>query len=108
MKKTKPIIIGKEALVGLIVDKCEANKDDENKKITKKDTRMYLEAFLEVVEEQLRAGNKIQLVGFGTFEVVERAAREGRNPQTGETMMFNATKTPKFKPGKPLKDAINA
>ena len=56
----------------------------------------------------LKAGDKIQLVGFGTFEVSERAAREGRNPRTGETMVIEASKTPKFKAGKALKDLVNA
>ena len=58
-------------------------------------------------EKALKAGDKVQLVGFGTFEVSERAAREGRNPQTGETMTIAACKAPKFKAGKALKDAIN-
>ena len=66
-----------------------------------------LKAFVDVVAEQLKAGDKVQLVGFGTFEVSERAAREGRNPQTGETMTIAACKAPKFKAGKALKDAIN-
>ena len=61
----------------------------------------------DVVTEQLKAGDKVQLVGFGTFEVSERAAREGRNPQTGKTMTIAACKAPKFKAGKALKDAIN-
>ena len=60
------------------------------------------------IAEQLKAGEKIQLVGFGTFEVSERAAREGRNPRTGETMTIEASKTPKFKAGKALKDLVNA
>ena len=65
-------------------------------------------AFTDVVAEALKAGDKIQLVGFGTFEVSERAAREGRNPRTGETMTIEASKTPKFKAGKALKDLVNA
>ena len=65
------------------------------------------EAFTDVVAEELKKGEKIQLVGFGTFEVSERAAREGRNPQTGEAMTIAASKTPKFKAGKALKDSIN-
>ena len=60
-----------------------------------------------VVSEELKKGEKVQLVGFGTFEVSERAAREGRNPQTGETMEIKASKTPKFKAGKALKDMMN-
>ena len=57
--------------------------------------------------EQLKAGDKIQLVGFGTFEVAERAARTGKNPQTGEAINIPASKAPKFKAGKALKDVVN-
>ena len=60
-----------------------------------------------LVTEELKKGEKVQLVGFGTFEVSERPAREGRNPQTGETMTIAASKAPKFKAGKALKDAVN-
>ena len=66
-----------------------------------------LKAFEEVVTETLAADGKVQLVGFGTFDVAERAAREGRNPQTGEAMPIPASKAPRFKAGKALKDAIN-
>jgi len=76
--------------------------------LTQKDAEKALKAFTEVVADELKKGDKIQLVGFGTFEVAERAAREGRNPQTGETMTIAACKAPKFKAGKALKDAINA
>ena len=79
----------------------------EKAEISKKDSEKALKAFVDVVTEQLKAGEKVQLVGFGTFEVSERAAREGRNPQTGETMKIEACKAPKFKAGKALKDAIN-
>lgn len=79
----------------------------EKAEISKKDSEKALKAFVDVVAEQLKAGDKVQLVGFGTFEVSERAAREGRNPQTGETMTIAACKAPKFKVGKALKDAIN-
>ena len=79
----------------------------EQAEISKKDAEKALKAFVDVVTEQLKAGDKVQLVGFGTFEVSERAAREGRNPQTGETMKIAACKAPKFKAGKALKDAIN-
>ncbi len=75
--------------------------------VTKKEAEAVLKAFTDVVTEELRNGGKIQLVGFGTFEVGERAAREGRNPKTGETMTIAASKAPKFKAGKALKDAIN-
>lgn len=79
----------------------------EQAEISKKDSEKALKAFVDVVTEQLKAGEKVQLVGFGTFEVSERAAREGRNPQTGKTMKIAACKAPKFKAGKALKDAIN-
>ena len=76
--------------------------------LSKKDADAAVKAFTDVVAEALKAGDKIQLVGFGTFEVSERAAREGRNPRTGETMTIEASKTPKFKAGKALKDLVNA
>ena len=75
--------------------------------LTQKDAEKALKAFTEVVTAELKKGEKIQLVGFGTFEVSERAAREGRNPLTGEAMTIAACKAPKFKAGKALKDAIN-
>ena len=76
--------------------------------LSKKDAEAALKAFTETVAEELKKGEKIALVGFGTFEVSERAAREGRNPQTGATMTIAASKAPKFKAGKALKDMINA
>ena len=79
----------------------------EQADMTKKDAEKALTAFTEVVSKELRNGGKVQLVGFGTFEVAERAAREGRNPQTGETMKIAAAKAPKFKAGKALKDEVN-
>ena len=75
--------------------------------MSKKDTEKVLKAFEEVVVEELVKGGKVQLVGFGTFDVAERAAREGRNPQTGEVMPIAASRAPRFKVGKPLKDAVN-
>ena len=81
---------------------------EEKAEISKKDSEKALKAFIDVVTDELKNGGKIQLVGFGTFEVSERAAREGRNPQTGKTMKIEACKAPKFKAGKALKDAINA
>ena len=80
----------------------------EKTQLSKKDADAALKAFIDVVAEELKKGEKIQLVGFGTFEVSERAAREGRNPQTGETMTISASKSPKFKAGKALKDLVNA
>ena len=79
----------------------------EQAEISKKDAEKALKAFTDVVAEELKKGEKIQLVCFGTFEVSERSAREGRNPQNGETMTIAASKTPKFKAGKALKDSIN-
>ena len=76
--------------------------------LSKKDAEAALKAFTDVVANELKAGGKVQLVGFGNFEVSERAAREGRNPQTGETMTIAASKAPKFKAGKALKDLVNA
>ncbi len=73
----------------------------------KTEVEKVLKAFTDTVATELKKGEKIQLVGFGTFEVAERPAREGRNPRTGETMKIAASKAPKFKAGKALKDAIN-
>ncbi|MBP8714497.1 MAG: HU family DNA-binding protein [Lachnospiraceae bacterium] len=75
--------------------------------LTKKDAEAALKAFTDTVSKQLKKGDKVQLVGFGTFEVTKRAAREGRNPQTGKAMKIKASKAPKFKAGKALKDMIN-
>ena len=80
----------------------------EQADISKKDAEKVLKAFVDVVTEEMKKGEKVQSVGFGTFEVSERAAREGRNPQTGKTMKIEACKAPKFKAGKALKDAVNA
>ena len=76
--------------------------------LSRKDAEAAVKAFADVVADALKNGDKIQLVGFGTFEVSERAAREGRNPKTGESMKIEACKTPKFKAGKALKDLVNA
>ena len=75
--------------------------------LSKKDSEKALRAFEEAVTEALAKGGKVQLVGFGTFDVAERAAREGRNPQTGEPMKIAASKAPRFKVGKALRDAVN-
>ena len=79
----------------------------EQTQLSKKDAEAALKAFIDVVSEEMKKGEKVQLVGFGTFEVSERAAREGRNPRTGETMTIAASKAPKFKAGKALKDLVN-
>ena len=90
--------MNKSELVAAIAEKAE---------LSKKDAENALKAFTDVVADELKKGEKIQLVGFGTFEVSERAARTGRNPQTGDEMKIPASKAPKFKAGKALKDLVN-
>ena len=75
--------------------------------LSKKDAESALKAFIDTVTDELKADGKVQLVGFGTFEVSKRAARTGKNPQTGEPMTISACNAPKFKAGKALKDAVN-
>lgn len=75
--------------------------------LTKKDAEKALDAFTDTVSKALTAGDKVQLVGFGTFETAKRVAREGRNPQTGKTVKLAASVVPKFKAGKALKDIVN-
>ena len=75
--------------------------------LSKKDAEKALKAFTDVIADELKKGGKVQLVGFGTFEVAERAARVGRNPQSGAVMQIPASKAPKFKAGKALKDSLN-
>ena len=90
--------MNKSELVAAIAEKAE---------LSKKDAEKALKAFTDTVAEQLKAGEKIQLVGFGTCEVAERAARTGKNPQTGAAIKIPASKAPKFKAGKALKDTVN-
>ena len=90
--------MNKTELVAAIADKSG---------IAKKDAEKALSAFIDTVATELKKGEKIQLVGFGTFEVRERAAREGINPQTGKKIQIAASKNPVFKAGKALKDSIN-
>ena len=90
--------MNKKELVAAVAAKAE---------LSKKDAEAAVDAFTAVVEEELKNGGKVQLVGFGTFEVSERAAREGRNPRTNESITIAASKTLKFKAGKVLKDNIN-
>ena len=78
----------------------------ENKNLTKKDTAAFLDAFVSVVSDKLAAGEPVQLMGFGTFDVKKRDARQGRNPRTGETVTIEAKKVPVFKAGKALKDKV--
>ena len=91
--------MNKTDLINAIAEKTE---------LSKKDSEKVLKPFIDVVTEELQKGEKVQLVGFGTFEVSERPARVGRNPQTKEQMTIEASKAPKFKAGKALKDAVNA
>ena len=79
----------------------------EKSDLSKRDAEAALNAFTDIVADELKKGEKIQLVGFGTFEVQHRAAREGRNPLTKETIKIAASNAPKFKAGKALKDAVN-
>ena len=90
--------MNKTELVAAIADKAD---------LSKKDVEVALKAFTDVVAEALKKDDKVQLVGFGTFEVSKRAARTGRNPQTGAEMKIAASKAPKFKAGKALKDIVN-
>ena len=90
--------MNKTELIAAIADQAE---------LSKKDSEKALKAFVDVVTDELKKQHKVQVVGFVTFEVSMRAEREGRNPQTGETMKIAACKAPKFKAGKALKDAIN-
>ena len=90
--------MNKSDLVAAIAEKAELSKKDAEKALT---------AFEDVVTEELMNNGKVQLVGFGTFDVSERAAREGRNLHTGEPIQIPACKAPKFKAGKALKDALN-
>lgn len=77
-------------------------------KMTKKDATQAVDAVFDAIEGALKSGDKVQLIGFGNFEVRERAARKGRNPQTGEEIQIPASKVPAFKPGKALKDLVNS
>jgi DNA-binding protein HU-beta len=90
--------VTKADLVNAMAEKAELNKTDAEK---------ALKAFTDAVTEALKAGEKVALVGFGTFSVGNRAARTGQNPQTGEKIQIEAANTPKFKAGKALKDAVN-
>ena len=90
--------MNKTELIAAVAEKAE---------LSKKDAEKAVKAFTDAVAEELVKGGKVQLDGFGTFEVAERAAREGRNPKTGNAMPIPASKTPKFKAGKALKDEVN-
>jgi DNA-binding protein HU-beta len=89
--------MNKTELVAAIAEKTDLSKADSER---------ALKAFIETVEKALKKGDKVQLVGFGTFEVKKTAARTGHNPRTGEKLKIKASKTPKFKAGKAFKDAV--
>ena len=97
-KQEEDIIMNKSELVAAIAEQAG---------LTKKDAEAAVKAFVDVTSKELKKGGKVQLVGFGTFEVAKRAARDGRNPQTGKAMKIKASKAPKFKAGKALKDFVN-
>ncbi|MGA9290220.1 MAG: HU family DNA-binding protein [Anaerobacillus sp.] len=78
----------------------------ERSEMSKKDTARVVDTLMDTIAEVLAKGEKVQLVGFGNFEVRERSARKGRNPQTGEEILIHASKTPAFKPGKALKEKV--
>ena len=89
----------KAELINVVAQKTELSKKDSEKAVS---------AVVDAITEALASGDKVSLVGFGTFEVSERPEREGRNPKTGEAMTIAASRTPKFKAGKALKDQVNA
>lgn len=91
--------MNKSELVAAVAEKAGLSKVDSEKAV---------KAFVEAVEETLKAGDKVSLVGFGTFEVSNRAARTGHNPSTGKSIQIAASKAPKFKAGKAFKNALNA
>ena len=99
ISKEDGVFMNKTELVAAMAEKAE---------ISKKDAEKALKAFTETVAEELKKGEKIQLVGFGTFETSKRAARTGKNPQTGKAIKIPASTAPKFKAGKGLKDTVNA
>lgn len=90
--------MNKQDLVSAVADSAELSKADAGRAV---------DALIEVVKKGLKKGDTITLVGFGTFSVRKRAARQGRNPQTGATIKIKASKNPAFKAGKALKDAVN-
>lgn len=79
----------------------------ETAKLTKKDSAKAVDAVLEAISKTLKKGDKVQLIGFGNFEVREKAARKGRNPQTGEEIEIPASKVPVFRPGRALKESVD-
>ncbi len=89
------------------MNKADLINEVANVVSTKKDAQGAVDCVLDSIAQALKKGDTVTLVGFGTFKVVERMARKGRNPQTGEEITINASKSPKFVPGKALKKAVN-
>lgn len=96
--KTKKKIMGKGDLIEAIAKKAE---------MSKKDAALALNTILETIQDQLKKGNTVRLIPFGSFEVRSRKGRTGRNPRTGDKIQIKARKVPAFKPGKALKDSVN-
>jgi len=94
--------MNKQEFVSVLVEKLR----EEGVEITKKDTAKVVDAFLDVIQEQLEQGERVQLVGFGTFGVKTRAGRRGRNPQTGKVIQIPEARVPFFRPGKVLKELV--
>ena len=90
--------MNKTELIAAVAEKAELSKKDADKAVA---------AVFAAIEDALKAGDKVQLIGFGTFEVKDVAAREGRNPKTGEVIKIDACKKPAFSASKALKDLVN-
>jgi DNA-binding protein HU-beta len=102
------LVLNKTLNIGLIMNKSQLiEKIAEGADISKSSAGRALQSFIEAISETLAEGGDVALVGFGTFSVRDRAARTGRNPQTGATLQISAAKAPAFKAGKALKDAVN-
>ncbi|WP_255436167.1 HU family DNA-binding protein [Pseudalkalibacillus hwajinpoensis] len=96
-KSERMNVMNKAELLSTVAERAE---------LSKKDTARVVDTLMDTIAEALAKGEKVQLVGFGNFEVRERSARKGRNPQTGEEILIQASKTPAFKPGKALKEKV--
>ena len=91
--------MNKNELISAVAEKAD---------LTKAQAGDAVEALFDIISDSLKGGDEVRIIGFGNFSVTERAATEGRNPRTGETIQIPASKTPKFKAGKGLKDAVNS
>ncbi len=95
----KEVIMNKNELISAVAEKAE---------LTKAQAGEAVDALFDIIADTLKSGDEVRVIGFGNFSVTERAATEGRNPRTGDTIQIPASKTPKFKAGKGLKDAVNS